>query len=91
MNPTQIGGFIRQILMAFGASATVAGIFTSEAGIAVIGAVLAVGTAVMQWRTQTNTAIIDSAAKLPEVKEVIVSSPKVAMATHETNVRAARK
>ena len=91
MNATQIGGFIRQALMFFGASATVAGIFTSEAGIAVIGAILVVGSAVMQWRAQTNVAIIDAAAKLPEVDEVIVTSPKVAMAATETNVRALRK
>ena len=80
MNPTNIWNLIKSGLLALGVSSSVIGYISDEVGIAVGGAVIAIGAAIWQVIALKTTKLIEAVAKDPEVSKVVVHNPELAEA-----------
>lgn len=81
MNGEQIGSIIRAILSAVGGYFVGKGIIDASTMTAIVGALGTIGVAIWGIVTKTNTAIVASAAALPEVQSIkLEPSAPIAMA-----------
>lgn len=71
MNSEQITTFVRQILLALGSGLVTKGYVDSATLTAIVGGVIAVGTAVWGLYVRRSSGLIASAAALPNVAKVV--------------------